>query len=55
VIGGELKAVPRGIMAVANVVEGGRGGADIPDSVMESVKRKVSTYYREMGDDPPWK
>src|SRR5690242_18730374 len=32
VVGGELKAVPRGVMAAGNVLQGGRGGVDLPES-----------------------
>jgi hypothetical protein len=54
VIGGELKAVPRGIFAVAQVLEGARGGVDLPEDVQESIRRKVEAYYRKMGEEPPW-
>lgn len=59
VIDGDLKAVPRGVFAVA----GGRGvnTADIPQSDKETIKRRVSALYRKMAkqfDDPelraPW-
>ena len=32
VIGGRLYAVPRGVMAAGNVMVGGRGGVDLPDT-----------------------
>ena len=54
VTGGGLKAVPHGIFAVAQVLEGARGGVDLPRDVIESVRRKVTTYYRKLGEDPPW-
>src|ERR687893_2874004 len=31
VVDGRLRAVPRGVMAAANVMAGGRGGVDLPD------------------------
>ena len=61
VIDGELHAVPRGIFAVAGVLEGARGGADIPDDDMGTIRDKVSRYYSRMADEfdddqiaPPW-
>ena len=54
VIGGELKAVPRGVMAAANVMQGGRGGANLPDKDVDRVKSHLAKYYRKMGDDAPW-
>lgn len=55
VVGGRLKAVPRGIFAVAQILEGARSGVDLPPDVVRSVRRKVTAYYRKMGEDPPWK
>jgi hypothetical protein len=54
VIAGDLKAAPRGIYAVAEVLEGARGGVELPRDVIESIRRKVSTYYHKMGKEPPW-
>jgi hypothetical protein len=55
VINGRLQAVPRAIFAVAQVLEGARGGVDLPQEVQASVRRKVETYYRKMGEEAPWK
>lgn len=59
IIGGSVKAVPRAIFAVAGVLQGARGGAEIDDE--EAVKSRVETYYARMRtqfDDPditvPW-
>ena len=49
--GGVLKAVPRGIFAVAAVLQGGRGGADISAADKSAIKRKVSAYYRAMASE----
>src|SRR3954454_9075263 len=38
VINGTLTAVPRGVMAAGNVMQGGRGGVDIPKSDVDRVK-----------------
>ena len=61
VIGGELQAVPRGIFAVAAVLQGARGGTSIPAGDVSSIKSKVNSYYAamrsEFNDDsivPPW-
>ncbi len=54
IIGGELRAVPRGIFAVAQVLEGARGGVDLPRDVEDEVRRRVERYYRKMGEQAPW-
>lgn len=54
VIDGKLKAVRSGIHAVAVVLEGGRGGVDLPKSVIDDVRNKVEKYYEKMGEDVPW-
>ncbi|GIV00861.1 MAG: hypothetical protein KatS3mg014_2529 [Actinomycetota bacterium] len=61
VIDGELRMVPRGVFAAAAVVNGARGGVDIPADEMAAVKRRIESAYarlREALDDPelrpPW-
>lgn len=61
VLGGTLMAIPRGIFAVAAVLQGSRGGASIPQADQDAIKSKVSAYYaamRKKFDDesivPPW-
>lgn len=54
VIDGKLRAVPRGVMAAANVLQGGRGGVDIPDADVDRAKSHVAKYYAKMGDEAPW-
>ena len=54
VIAGQLRAVPRGVMAAGNVIQGGRGGVDIPDSDVSRVKSHLAKYYRKMDRTPPW-
>jgi hypothetical protein len=54
VIDGRLHAVPRGVMAAANVMEGGRGGADLPARDVDRVKSHLAKYYKKMGDEAPW-
>ena len=54
VIDGRLKAVPRGIFAAAGVMEGARGGVDLPDNDAPRVKSHLAKYYAKLGDTPPW-
>ena len=62
VIDGTLIAMPRGVFAAAGVVEGARGGVDIPSEDEAGVKRHIERYYAKMRtefDDEtiiaPWK
>jgi hypothetical protein len=54
VIDGRLKAVPRGVIAAGNVIQGARGGVDLPKDDIERVKNHLARYYRKMGDEAPW-
>ena len=54
VIDGRLKAVPRGVMAAAAVMQGSRGGVDLPKKDIARVKSHLAKYYDKMGDDAPW-
>ena len=54
VIDGRLRAVPRGIMAAAGVLDGARGGVDIPANEVTKAKSHLAKYYAKMGDSPPW-
>jgi hypothetical protein len=54
VIDGELKAVPRAVIAAAAVMNGARGGIDMPKEDIEPAKRHLAKYYAKMGDAPPW-
>ena len=51
VIDGELKAIPKGIFAVAGVLNGARGGVKIPDADQAAIKEKVSDYYDRMAKE----
>jgi hypothetical protein len=55
VVGGKLTAVPRGVMAAGAVMEGSRGGVDLPKSDIDRVKSHLAKYYEKMGDTAPWK
>jgi hypothetical protein len=54
VIDGKLKAVPRAIISAAGVMQGARGGANLPEKDVERVKSHLARYYRKMHDKPPW-
>lgn len=54
IVNGDLKAVPSGLHAVAVVLEGGRGGVDLPDDVIDDIRTKVESYYKKMDEDVPW-
>jgi len=53
-VNGKLVAVPRAIMAAGGVLQGARGGVDIPDSDVDRVKSHLAKYYRKMDRTPPW-
>ena len=54
VIDGKLKAVPRGIMAAGAIMQGSRGGVDLPKDDIDRVKSHLAKYYKKMGDTAPW-
>ncbi len=54
VVDGDVKVVPRGVMAAGNVMQGGRGGVDLPEKDIDRVKSHLAKYYRKMDEEPPW-
>jgi hypothetical protein len=54
IVDGKLKAVPRGIISAAGVMQGARGGADLPKEDIDGVKRHLTRYYKKMHDTAPW-
>jgi hypothetical protein len=54
VVDGDLKVVPRGVMAAGGVMDGARGGVDLPTDDIDRVKSHLAKYYKKMGDEPPW-
>jgi hypothetical protein len=54
VINGKLEAVPRGVMAAGNVMQGSRGGVDLPEKDIDRVKSHLAKYYAKMDDTAPW-
>nr|WP_202917973.1 phage minor head protein [Streptomyces taklimakanensis] len=57
---GELHIVVRAVYAVANVLEGGRGGVDIPAGEQDTLRERVTALYDRIADHfdrditPPW-
>lgn len=54
VINGKLNAMPKGVEAAGAVLQGGRGGVNIPEQDREPVKANVAKYYKKMGRKAPW-
>ena len=54
VIDGKLEAVPRGVMAAGAVMDGARGGIDLPEDDIDRVKSHLAKYYQKMGETAPW-
>jgi len=54
VINGKLRAVPRGVMAAGAIMQGSRGGVDLPDSDIDRVKSHLAKYYDKMANTAPW-
>jgi hypothetical protein len=60
IIDGELTIVPQGVIAVAGVLQGARGGADIPAAAQEELRGVVAALYEHINDAldtdlvPPW-
>lgn len=54
VIDGRLTAMPRGILAAGAIMQGSRGGIDLPEQDIARVKGHLAKYYRKMGETPPW-
>ncbi len=54
VVDGTLVAVPRGVFAAAAVVQGSRGGVDLPDRDRDRVRSHLAKYYAKLDETPPW-
>ena len=54
VIDGKLKVVPRAVMAAGNIMQGARGGIDLPPEDVDRVKSHLAKYYKKMDDTAPW-
>jgi hypothetical protein len=54
VVDDRLVVVPHGLMAAGNVMQGSRGGVDLPSRDIDRVKSHLAKYYAKLGDDAPW-
>lgn len=54
VVGGDLVAVPRGVFAAAAVMQGSRGGIDLPAKDRDRVRSHLAKYYAKLDETPPW-
>ena len=52
-VDGELKVVWRGVVAAMTVVNGARGGVDIPASQLREVYDHLAAHYAEFDEEPP--
>jgi hypothetical protein len=54
VVDDRLVVVPRGLMAAGNVMQGSRGGVDLPHKDIDRVKSHLAKYYAKLGEEAPW-
>ena len=55
VVNDRLVAVPRGVMAAAGIMQGGRGGIDgVSAREATRIKNHLAKYYKKMDETPPW-
>ena len=54
VVDGRLEAVPRAVMAAGAVMQGSRGGIDLPHGDIDRVRSHLAKYYAKMDDTAPW-
>jgi hypothetical protein len=54
VVDGKLVVVPRAVMAAGGIMQGARGGIDIPERDVDRVKSHLAKYYNKVGRTPPW-
>jgi hypothetical protein len=54
VIDDKLQVVPRGVMAAGAIMDGARGGIDLPKDDVDRVKSHLAKYYKKMGETAPW-
>jgi hypothetical protein len=51
IVGHEIRAAPRSLLASAAVMQGSRGGVDLRPQT--SAGSRVAKYYAKMSEDPP--
>jgi hypothetical protein len=54
VVDDKLQVVPRGVMAAGAIMDGARGGIDLPKDDVDRVKSHLAKYYKKMGETAPW-
>jgi len=54
IVDGSMKAIPRAIFAAASVLQGGRGGVNIPEVDKTKIKAHISKYYKKLDMVAPW-
>jgi hypothetical protein len=54
VVNGRLRVVPRAVRAAGGIMQGARGGVDIPHADVDRIKSHLAKYYRKMDRTPPW-
>lgn len=52
-VDGRIRVVWRGVVAALAVVNGGRGGVDIPETDRRRVYDHLASHYRQFGEEPP--
>src|SRR4029450_1444604 len=51
--GGRVSALPGAVRAAGTVMQGARGGVDLPKSDVPRVKSHLAKYYAKMGETAP--
>jgi outer membrane biosynthesis protein TonB len=54
IVNSSLVVVFRGAVAAAVVIQGGRGGVNIPEGDMGSVKAHIAKHYHQFDEKAPW-
>lgn len=54
VVDGRIKVVPRAVQAAGAVLQGARGGAELPEDEVARVRAHLARYYVKMNDEAPW-
>ena len=51
VVDGKLTAIPHALFAIVSVMQGGRGGMDVPSKDVSRLQNHVSKYYAKMREE----
>lgn len=49
-VDGQLRIVPAAVFTIASVLEGGRGGVDVPESDMGALRERTEELYEAVGE-----